>query len=610
LLFASWIMVIEPLLDSGRWSALALATQVAYPALDVVVVTMVLALLPRVRADLRRMLDTVAMGLVLVALSDSGFMAMLVRTGERGFGWPDLVLQAGLALLAYAAVARSRPVLRDPLSSPAIDRHLGYLPAALALVVAVWHVRGSTVQPEEAALGALLLAVVLTRQALFSRDLAALSDQHHYAAVHDELTGLANRALFFRQLSEHLATPGTGTAAVLLVDLDGFKEVNDTLGHEAGDRVLVQFSQFLTSAAPGVLVARLGGDEFAALLTGSDVEQAAAALGAVVAAGPRAPDHAVPAAVTCSVGLTTTRDGDSAAAVLRRADLAMYDAKRASGSRVSVFTPALAQESDRRHLLAADLARAVERDELRLVYQPLYRLSDGTLAGAEALLRWTHPLFGAVPPDEFIPLAEETGHIHAIGGWVLERAVQQVSAWERAGRHLPRLFVNVSAVQFTDALPAAVADVLDRNLIGPDRLTLEITESQLPGLSVNEPMHRLRAAGVLIALDDFGAGYSSLAQLARLPVDVLKIDRDFIRNLGESAGRSVMDAVINLAKALGLSTVAEGIEDLGQAAEASNAGVDLGQGYLFSRPVDADALELRLPPTEAAPAELALDLPG
>ena len=595
LLFASWIAVIEPLLDSGRWSALALATQVAYPVADVVVVTMVLSLLPRVRADLRRMLNVVGAGLLLVAVSDSGFMAALAHHGEPAFGWPSLTLQAGLFLLTYAAVTRSRPVLRDRETSPAIDRHLAYLPAVLALGIGAYHLRDGAVDAQDAVLGAMLLFVVLARQALLSRDMAALSDRHLYAAGHDELTGLANRLLFFRNLEEHLATPGTGTAAVLLVDLDGFKEVNDTLGHQAGDRVLVQFSQFLTAVAPGVLLARLGGDEFAALLRCADAEQTAAELGALVAAGSGAPECRLLAALTCSVGLTTTRDGDGGADVLRRADLAMYDAKRASGSRVSVFTEALAQQSERRHLLAADLAFAVEREELRLVYQPLYRLGDGTLAGAEALLRWTHPLFGNVPPDEFIPLAEETGHIHAIGSWVLGRAVQQTAAWEHAGRHLPRLFVNVSAAQFTAGLPATVASVLSHNQIEPDRLTLEITESQMPGLSVNEAMRQLRTAGVQIALDDFGAGYSSLAQLARLPVDVLKIDRDFVRNLGESAGRPVLDAVINLAKSLGLSTVAEGIEDIDQAAEASNAGADLGQGYLFSRPVDPDQLQRRLP---------------
>jgi EAL domain-containing protein (putative c-di-GMP-specific phosphodiesterase class I) len=304
-----------------------------------------------------------------------------------------------------------------------------------------------------------------------------------------------------------------------------------------------------------------------------------------------------------SIGIAVLRDGDTPADALRRADLAMYSAKRSPTARLAVFSEDMADEAQRRHLLVAALAGAVDRGEMRLVYQPLYRLGDASLAGAEVLLRWTHPLFGAVPPDECIPLAEESGHINQIGAWVLEQSVAQMAAWERQGRHLPQLYVNVAARQFTDDLPALVADVLDRHGMQPSRLTLEITESQLPDLAANRPMQVLRKSGVQIALDDFGAGYSSLAQLARLPVDILKIDRDFIRNLGEAAGRPVMDAIINLAKALGLVTVAEGIEDMGQAVEATNAGVDFAQGYLFSRPIPPEELADRLPQLgECAPA--------
>jgi EAL domain-containing protein (putative c-di-GMP-specific phosphodiesterase class I) len=275
----------------------------------------------------------------------------------------------------------------------------------------------------------------------------------------------------------------------------------------------------------------------------------------------------------------------------------MYSAKRSSSSQLAVYRDGMADEVDRRHLLKAALAGALYRDEMRLVYQPLYRLNDGNLAGAETLLRWTSPLLGVVPPDEFIPLAEDSGEIGRIGLWVLEQSVAQMARWEQQGSYLPRLFVNVSAAQFTDELPAQVARILASQGLSPERLTLEITESQLPGLGVNRSMQALRESGVQIALDDFGTGYSSLAPLARLPVDVVKIDRDFIRNLGEHAGRPVMDAVIQLAKALGLTTVAEGIEDVGQAAEASNAGIDIAQGYLFSHPLTAEDLARRLPRT-------------
>jgi diguanylate cyclase (GGDEF)-like protein len=602
LLFASWVSVIEPLIDSGRWSAVALSGQIAYPLADVAIAAMVISLLPRARADLRRMLNLVAVGLLLVALSDSGFMAILARHGEPSFGWPDVTLQAGMALLAYAAWVRPTPVLGQAARTPAIDRHLPYVPVVFAGAVGMWHVVSKgAIDLDDAVFGAVMLAALLARQGLFARDMTVIGDQHRQAAAHDELTGLANRKQFFARLTEHLSTPGTGPAVVLHIDLDGFKEVNDTLGHEAGDEVLTQFAQVLREAAPGQLVARLGGDEFAALVTGEDAERAALEVAGRITEGRADARRGLRVQVTCSVGVAALREGDAPVDVLHRADLAMYSAKRDAGRRVAVFSESMAQQADRRHLLSADLSGAVARGELHIVYQPLYRLGDGTLAGAEALLRWTHPLFGAVPPDEFIPLAEESGAIHAIGGWVLDTAIAQTAQWQRTGRYLPQLFVNVSAAQFTDELPGHVRDLLGRHGVQADRLTLEITESQLPGLAVNGAMLALRESGVHIALDDFGAGYSSLAQLARLPVDILKIDRDFIRNLGETAGRPVMDAVINLARALGLTTVAEGIEDLGQAAEASNAGVDFGQGYLFSRPESPDSLVVRLPSMPALP---------
>lgn len=278
--------------------------------------------------------------------------------------------------------------------------------------------------------------------------------------------------------------------------------------------------------------------------------------------------------VTCSVGIATLRPGGSAADVLRHADLALYAAKRTEQTRVALFTDSLAQTVERRNLLSAALAEAHLRGEMHLVYQPLFGLRHGELYGAEVLLRWTHPLFGAVPPGGFIALAEETGDIHDIGLWVLDTAL------------------------------------LRRHDVPADRLTLEITESQLPDLDANNHMQQLRVGGVRIALDDFGTGYSRLAQVAQLPVDLLKIDRDFITNLGSTHGRAVLDVITRLAKALGVATVAEGIEDVGQAAEAANVGIDYAQGYLLGRPVPAAELEHRLaaispPATHPTPAALA-----
>jgi diguanylate cyclase (GGDEF)-like protein len=588
LLFASWVTVIEPVLDSGRFSAFALASQVAYPLGDVFVAAMVLALLPRVRTDLRPFLNWVAAGVLLLAVSNSGYVALIAANGSTTFGWPDVTFQAGLAAVCIAAGMRpGTGVLPGSHDGPsAADRNLPYVPVVLAAAVGVWHAtQQGGLDLADSSFALLVFVCVLVRQALLARDLSSISDVHRYAAHHDALTGLANRKRFLARLCEHLDTPGRADAALVLLDLDGFKEVNDTLGHEAGDEVLRWFGQLLDGAAAGALVARLGGDEFAVLVIGDGAADQAAAL-AHRADRRMGEEHEQEQGlgVRCSAGLTSVRPGDSAADVLRRADLAMYSAKRSSTSRVVDFSEGLAQQAERRSRLSTDLVGATERGEMHLLYQPLYRLGDGELAGAEALLRWTHPLWGVVPPDEFIAIAEEDGRIAAVGDWVLEQAVGQVAAWEREGRHLPCLYVNVSAGEFTAELPQRVADVLQAHAVPADRLLLEITETQLPGLSANGALHQLRASGVRIALDDFGAGSSSLAQLARLPVDVLKIDRDLLGTVGDGTGRAVLDAVIGLARALGLSTVAEGVEDLGQAAEASNAGVDLGQGYLFRRP--------------------------
>ena len=604
LFFASWLAVLQPLAATGRWSPLGQAVQLAYPVLDVFVAAMVLSLLPRARADLRQFLNCAAAGLLLIMLSDSGPAVLLAQRGVSRFGWSDVTLQAGMGLLVFGALARARPVLRERSIASAMDRNLPYAPVAVGIGVGIWHV--AFVAPLdliEALLCALMIASIVARQIVFSRELGVTAQAHHHAAVHDALTGLANRKAFFARLTEHVSTPAAGEAAVLLFDLDGFKEVNDTLGHEAGDQVLIAYAATLRRAAPQDLVARLGGDEFAILVVGDDAEISAVGLAASVAAPyPATASTGLPA-IAASIGIAVLRPGDAPEDLLRRADLAMYSAKRAPASRLAVFSEEMAAEADRRHLLVAALAGATARGEMRLVYQPLYRLGDGELAGAEALLRWTHPLLGVVPPDEFIPLAEDSGAISQIGLWVLEQSVAQMARWQQQGGYLPQLFVNVAAAQFTDDLPVAVARVLASHGLLPARLTLEITESQLLVLGANRPMRHLRESGVQIALDDFGTGYSSLAQLARIPVDILKIDRDFIRNLGESAGRPVMDAIISLSKALGLTTVAEGIEDLGQAAEASNAGIDIGQGYLFSRPLTVDDLALRLPPLSASPPQ-------
>jgi diguanylate cyclase (GGDEF)-like protein len=493
--------------------------------------------------------------------------------------------------IIFAALSRPRGT-PERRSYATIDRTALFIPVVLAVAVALWHI--AAVAPltfTDAIPAAVMVAAIVSRQFMYIRELSRAGDQHRYDAAHDALTGLANRKAFFERLGEHLRTPESGTAAVMLFDLDGFKEINDTFGHDVGDDVLLSFATSLREQGPDAFVARLGGDEFAVLVTGADQELRAVTLGTAVARGQRlSSDGRGPVQVSCSIGIALSRPGDVSEVLLRRADLAMYAAKASPLSRLACFSDEMAAVADRRHLLAAALGGAAERGEMSLLYQPLYRLSDRSLAGAEALLRWEHPQFGSVSPTEFIPIAEDTRCIDELGAWVLEQALSQVAAWRRDGRELPWLFVNVSAPQFTDALPMTVAAALARHDIRPDQLILEITESQVPAYASSRPMQRLRETGVRIAVDDFGAGYSSFSQLARLPVDILKIDRDVIANLGRVAGRPVLDAIIGLATALGLATVAEGIEREEQADHAGSAGIDFVQGFYFSRPMAGEAL--------------------
>ncbi len=601
LLFASWLVVLQPMLATGRWSNLGLATQLAYPVCDAVVVALVLSLLPRARADLRAFLNCVAAGLLLIAVSDSGSALLLSQRGVVAFGWPDVTLQAGMALLAFAALSRHRPVMNPRRRFARIDLLLPFVPVVLAAGVGLSHIATvGSLTLDAALLGALMLAALLARQAVYIAELSGAAARHRHAASHDELTGLANRKAFLERLEEHVTTPGAPPAAVLIADLDGFKEVNDSFGHDCGDVLLARFAAARAAGAGTHVPARLGGDVFAVLVVDDDPETTALTLARRLLAAGLPPASGV--VLSCSIGVAGLRPGDLAVDALRRADLAMYSAKRARQSHVAVFVDAMAEQSDRRNLLIAALPGAVARGEMQLVYQPLYRLADHRIAGAEALLRWRHPLFGAVPPDEFIPLAEDSGQIREIGSWVLDAALEQLARWDVEGRQLDRLFVNAAAAQFTDDLPELVATTLRRYGIAAERLTLEITESELPDLAANSAMSMLRETGVHIALDDFGSGYSSLAQLARLPVDVLKIDRDVIRNLDATAGRPVLDAIVGLAKALGLATVAEGIETGCQAAAAADGGVDYAQGYLFSRPLPPDELTQLLPRRSDGPA--------
>ena len=416
-----------------------------------------------------------------------------------------------------------------------------------------------------------------------------------YAAYHDFLTGLASRALFMERL--HHAVTGDGSdsgPAVLFVDLDRFKCVNDTLGHAAGDALLVEVAERLrTCVAPGDVPARLGGDEFAVLLLSGRQEQAVATARRIIAALRR--PFVVSGRevfVNASVGISSGSDGHTGEDLVRNADLAMYEAKKNGKGRYEIFRPDMQARRLRTVGLEADLHRALERDELVLQYQPVVDLVSGNVAAVEALVRWRHPERGLVLPGDFVPLAEETGLIVPVGAWVLREACRQAVAW-RTGTELT-VSVNLSARELQEPqLATAVARTLREAGLPAGRLVLEITESLLLSDTANSvaQLRRLKALGVRLAIDDFGTGYSSLAYLRQFPVDILKIDRSFLAEIvTDPRASALVQAIVELGRTMGLMTVAEGIEDGQQLSELRRAGCQLGQGYYFSRPLDPPAV--------------------
>jgi len=416
-------------------------------------------------------------------------------------------------------------------------------------------------------------------------------------AARDELTGLAGRSLFLRTLDE--AVTADAGVSLLFVDLDNFKAVNDAYGHAVGDGVLSAAAERISAVVrDGDVVARLGGDEFAVLCHGVSDEARARALGERVRLHLAAPlrvcgrELRLSASIGCRVvaaGGAPSLDG-----LLGDADAAMYQAKESGRDRVELFSRETQARQVRRLELADALRRALGTDQLQLHYQPHVDLASRAIVGAEALARWTHPELGAVRPDEFIAIAEQFGLIIPLGGWVLEQAVATLARWQAAG-HQHMLSVNVSAAQLADA---AFADLVDDLVtcagVSPARLCLELTESTLMSSSGHgiEALSRLRDRGHYVAIDDFGTGYSSLAYLKRLPVEVIKIDRQFVDGVaGDPEDAAIVASITSLAHAMGLHIVAEGVETEPQAHELRALGCAVAQGYLFSPALPVDEFD-------------------
>ncbi|MCW2606963.1 MAG: hypothetical protein JWO60_1656 [Frankiales bacterium] len=601
----SWSTALGAVVRAGGDTAFAVAVGASYPVADLGLLVGCVLVLSRSRAY-RSVLGTLAAGLAVMAVSDSAFAA-LVAEGRYATGvWVDLGWFAAFALLALAAALPGSTTAAPATVAPTVaGALLPYVPIAGAFAYAGWrYATSAPFSSSEAVLAGLLVALVMARQSVTVRDnqhlasaLAERESQMRHQAFHDGLTGLANRALFLDRTRHalELHRRDGNRAAVCFIDLDGFKAVNDTMGHAAGDQLLQVVAQrFRAQLDPADTLARLGGDEFAVLLEG---ERPALEVASRLLACLREPVTVggATAEVSASIGVAGTRPDEpspDADLLLSRADAAMYAVKRQGKRAVLLWTDVLAPDEGQEIVLARAFAQALAAGEVSLAYQPVVDLSSGRPRTLEALARWS-PDGRPVAPEVFVGVAERTGLLDPLFRLVLSTACSQLRAWDDQGlADGLRIAVNLSPAQLVDvALVATVRDELERCGLQGARLVLEITETAARGEATvaREVCTALQALGVVLSLDDLGTGESSLARLRDLPLDEVKIDRSFIGGIDASeSSRRFVRGVLALASEVGLDVVAEGVEQSGERDALVALGCRFAQGYLFARPLPAE----------------------
>ncbi|MGZ4759659.1 MAG: putative bifunctional diguanylate cyclase/phosphodiesterase, partial [Acidimicrobiales bacterium] len=607
----AWVYLISRFLNDDQPADFKVRLILAfYPPFSVFLVAIVASL--AFSANQRPVIAfrLVLLGMASMLVGDVIYMLVDTRLWSISQQFVDLPYGMAYLLFTVAVLHPSMRLVSEPPragETPPRRARLVLVGLALCIPALVGLTQTSAEPRDRAVLGVIVLALTATVSLRVSRALtqhARSEARLIHQAQHDTLTGLPNRTFVQDHLTRALARgaeTGHGVA-VLFLDVDRFKTINDTLGHSMGDELLVSVSRRLrANLREDDLVGRVGGDEFVIVIQGVRDAEHAIEMAERVRLGFAVPfrlrDAEIPTATSIGVALQIgTGRPVEAEAMLGDADSAMYQVKDIGGDAVVLFDSSMRDRAERRLELERELSHALDRGQLSLSYQPVIQLHDSRVTGVEALVRWNHPTLGPVPPDVFIPVAEDTGLIIEIGAWVIDQACAQLAALRatvRGGADLS-MAVNISARQLRgDSLLDTVARALMHHSLPASSLCLELTESLLMenvGMT-SKLLSALRSAGVRISVDDFGTGYSSLAYLKRLPVDEVKIDRSFVSDLDDDgANTSLVAAVVAIAASLGISTVAEGVEKPEQAARLHQLGCNEAQGYWFSRPVPADEI--------------------